>query len=107
MADISQVKLKSGSSVVTYNIKDAEARKRADVFYVEGPSTDTTAGTWTGSIDGVSEYYNGLTVLYVPKVAGASTTTLNINGIGALTCYYTGTSKLTTHYPVGTPILLT
>lgn len=77
------------------------------VYYVVGPSTDTTAGTWTGTIDGLTAYYEGLTVLYRPAVAGASTTTLNINEIGAITCYYTGTSKLTTHYAVGSIILLT
>ena len=77
------------------------------IYYVEGPSTDTTAGTWTGSITGLTAYYDGLTVLYVPAVAGASATTLNINGLGAKTCYYTNTSALTTHFSVGTPILLT
>lgn len=75
--------------------------------YIVGPSTDTTAGTWTGSYTGITSYTDGLTIIYVPAVAGASTTTLNINGLGAKTCYYTGTSKLTTHYAVGTPILLT
>jgi len=79
----------------------------ANVFYIEGPTTDTTAGTWTGSCAGFTAYSNGLTVLYRPNVAGASTTTLNINGLGAKTCYYNGTSKLTTHYPVGSVILLT
>ena len=75
--------------------------------YIKGPDTDTTAGTWTGSYSGITEYTEGLTIIYVPKVAGASTTTLNINNLGAKTCYYTGSSKLTTHYAVGTPILLT
>lgn len=75
--------------------------------YIVGPSTDTTAGTWTGSYAGITAYTEGLTIIYVPAVAGASTTTLNINELGAKTCYYTGTSKLTTHYAVGTPILLT
>ena len=77
------------------------------IYYVQGPSTDTTAGTWTGSITGLTAYYDGLTILYVPAVAGASATTLNINSLGAKTCYYTNTSALTTHYSVGTPILLT
>lgn len=77
------------------------------VYYVQGPSTDTTAGTWTGSITGLTAYYNGLTILYVPAVAGASATTLNINNLGAKTCYFTNTSALTTHYSVGTPILFT
>lgn len=81
--------------------------KMPPVYYVEGPSTDTTAGTWTGTIEGLTVYYDGLTIIYVPAVAGASTTTLNINGLGAKTCYYTNTSALTTHFSVGTPILLT
>ena len=76
-------------------------------YFVVGPDTDTTAGTWTGTIDGLTAYYDGLTVIYVPHVAGASNTYLNINGLGAVLCYYSGTTKLTTHYPVGTPILLT
>jgi len=85
----------------TYNsIKQA-------IPYIEGPTTDTTAGTWTGTYDGITALEEGLTIIYVPHVAGASTTTLNINGLGAKTCYYSGTSKLTTHYPVGTPILFT
>lgn len=75
--------------------------------YIVGPDTDTTAGTWTGTYSGITEYNDGLTIIYVPKVAGASTTTLNINNIGSKVCYYTGSSKLTTHYPAGTPILLT
>ncbi|MBP5595352.1 MAG: hypothetical protein J6Y02_08215 [Pseudobutyrivibrio sp.] len=77
------------------------------IYYVQGPSTDTTAGTWTGSITGLTAYYDGLTILYVPAVAGANPTTLNINNLGAVSCYYTNTSVLTTHYSVGTPILLT
>lgn len=84
----------------------------AHIYYVEGPNTDATAGHWSGTIDSSSfkrhsGYYDGLTVLYVPHVAGASTTYLNINGLGDIVCYYTNTTKLTTHYSAGTPILLT
>ena len=69
--------------------------------------TGTAAGTWTGSCDDIDNYYDGLSVIFVPSVEGASTTTLNINSKGAITCYYNASTKLTTHYPVGTPILLT
>lgn len=75
--------------------------------YIVGPSTDTTAGTWTGTSDAITEYVDGLTIIYVPAVAGASTTTLNINDLGAKTCYFTNTTKLTTHFSVGTPIIFT
>ena len=78
------------------------------IHYVEGPTTDTTAGTWTGTINGITELYDGLTIIYVPAIkGGSSTTTLNINGLGAKTCYYNNTSIITTHYSAGTPILLT
>ena len=73
--------------------------------YIEGSST--IAGTWIGSYPGITAYEDGLTIIYVPNVEGATTTTLNINGLGAKTCYYTGSSKLTTHYPKHTPILFT
>lgn len=77
------------------------------IFYIVGNSTDTTAGTWTGTDSKIKNYYNGLTIIYVPAVAGASTTTLNLNGLGAKPCYYSNTSKLTTHFSKGTPIMLT
>lgn len=81
--------------------------KGIGVFYVEGPSTDTV-GVWTGTINGLTAYEDGLTVIYVPAVAGVSGgTTLNINNIGAVACYTTGTTALTTHYAEGTPILFT
>lgn len=76
------------------------------LYYVVGSDSDT-AGTWTGTNSAITSYYEGLTIIYVPKKAGASTTTLNINGLGATTCYYTNTSKLTTHFAVDTPIILT
>ena len=100
-ADISVRLPKSGGTIAL------EKEGSVPVYYVQGPSTDTTAGTWTGSITGLTAYYDGLTVLYVPAVAGASATTLNINSLGAKTCYTNNTSALTTHYSVGTPILLT
>ena len=40
-------------------------------------------------------------ILYKIPIAGASTTTLNLNSLGAKTVYRYNTSKLTTHYPVG------
>lgn len=68
--------------------------------------TGSTAGTWLGSVDGLTAYTDGLLILYKPSVAGASTTTLNINSLGAKTVYMTDTTKLTTQYPANQPILL-
>lgn len=75
------------------------------VHYIVG--TGTTAGTWLGSDSSIQEYYDGLTIAYKLNIAGASTTTLNINGLGAKTVYLGGTTKLTTQYPVNSVVLLT
>ena len=75
------------------------------VYLVIG-NTSGTAGTWTGTNDRITSYFDGLIVNYKIGVAGASTTTLNINGLGAKTVYLRGTTKVTTHYEVGTMVLL-
>lgn len=92
-------------------LKDVDLRdefnSRAKVYYVEGPLTDITEGVWTGTISGLTGYYNGLTIIYVPAVAGATGTTLSLNGYAATPCYTNNTTGVTTHYSVGTPILFT
>ena len=72
--------------------------------YVTG--TGTTAGTWTGNLPGLTAYYDGLTILYKSPVAGSTTTTLNLNGIGAKICYLNDATLLTTHYPANQPFIL-
>ena len=108
MPDISRIKTADN---IVYNVKDDVARdvlnKQAHIFYVVGSSTDSVEGTWTGAIEGLSEYYDGLTVLYVPAIAGASTTSLNINDLGAVPCHYSGETSMAVSYPAGVPILLT
>ncbi|MFA5670666.1 MAG: hypothetical protein WC967_15620, partial [Balneolaceae bacterium] len=74
-------------------------------YYVVG-NTGGTAGTWTGTIDGLTAYYEGLTIAYKIGTAGASTTTLNINGLGAKTCKRNN-SNLTTQLGVNTVVILT
>lgn len=77
------------------------ASKANGIYYIVGNTTGT-AGTWTGTCDDITEYYDGLTIAYKVGIAGASTTTLNINGLGAKTLYLRGTTKLTTHYAANT-----
>ena len=74
------------------------------VHYIVG--TGSTAGTWLGTDESITEYYDGLTIAYKIGVAGASTTTLNINSLGAKTVYRNASSKITTHYAVGSVVLL-
>lgn len=107
---ISETKFLDEKGLQTYHKGVVEALgKKADstegVYYVEG--TSTKSGVWTGSSDDITEYYYGLCILYKINVDGASTTTLNINGIGAKNIYRSGVINLTTEYPVGSVILLT
>ena len=62
---------------------------------------------WTGSIPGLTAYYAGLKIAYkVPNATGGnSSTTLNINGLGAKTVYR-NTSNTTTHLPAGSIVFL-
>lgn len=87
------------------NIAATYAKKTEGIYYIKG--TGTTAGTWTGRHADITAYYDGLTIAYHTNIAGASTTTLNINGLGAKTCYLRGTTKVTTHYGVNTVIMFT
>jgi hypothetical protein len=81
------------------------AKEINSLYYVEGNTTGT-AGTWTGSIDGLTAYYDGLTIAYKIGIAGASGLTLDINNLGAK-AVRRNTAALTTHLPVGTVVVLT
>ena len=73
-------------------------------FYIKGRGT--TAGEWIGFDKRITGYYDGLNVYFYINVAGSTTTTLNINGLGAKTIYRGGTTKLTTQYPVDSVVNL-
>ena len=74
--------------------------------FIRVESSGSTAGTWLGTSDEITEYYTGLTILYKIPIAGASPTTLNINSLGAKKCFRNNNSNLTTHYPAGSVIML-
>lgn len=88
---------------------DNKADKSEGAFYIEGSgTTDSSAktSTWVGTSDRITSYYEGLTIRYKIGVAGQTTTTLNINNLGAKTVYRFSTTKLTTQFPVGSIIHL-
>lgn len=88
---------------------DGKANKSEGSFFIEGSgTTDSTAktSTWTGTSDRITELYDGLAIRYKIGVAGQTTTTLNINGLGAKTVYLFNTTKLTTQFPVNSIINL-
>ena len=88
---------------------ETKADKSEGTFYVEGSgTTDSTAktSTWLGSSDRITEYYDGLAIRYKIGVAGQTTTTLNINNLGAKPIYLFNTTKVTTQFPVNSIINL-
>lgn len=99
MADIKKIKI----GEETYNIRDNRI-----ITLTDGGST--TAGTWIANTDSPTQnltaYADGQLFIYKITQAGASTTTLNIDGLGAKTVYRSGSTKVTTHYGVGTYLLL-
>ena len=90
---------------IVHNLKvGSNSYTLGTVHYITG--TGTTAGTWLGSDPSITAYYDGLTIAYKLNVAGASTTTLNINSLGAKTVYRGGTTKVTTQYGVDSVVML-
>lgn len=88
------------------NLKGAKGDKGdSGVIYIEGNSS--TAGTWTGSHSDITSYFNGLTIAYKTNIAGAATTTLNINGLGAIPVNRNASTAISTIYPVGSVVILT
>ena len=88
-----------------FQMPDGNKYETRGLYYIAG--TGTSAGTWLGSHPGITEYYDGLTIAYRIPIAGSSTTTLNINGLGAKTVYYNYNAKVRTQYPAKTVIILT
>ena len=78
MANISNITLPDGTT---------KGIRATGILYSAVDST-STATAYTASIPGVSEYYDGLTILlYNGVVTSAAGFTININGLGALNSY--------------------
>jgi len=78
----------------------------SNLLYDVDGSSSTTEGTWLGTNSQITALTDMLAVKYKVAVAGASTTTFNLNGLGAKTVYMRGTTKVTTNYGVGTVITM-
>ena len=82
-----------------------------NIPYVVGTQTVTTA-SWTGVADTVETLYDGLSIRYWLPRTSSTNVTLNLtlkdgSTTGAIPCYYGGTTRLTTHYPAGSFVMLT
>lgn len=98
---IQQIKDSGGT---THDLVDSSAS-----HYVKGTQTAST-NVWTGALpDGVTAYYDGLSIDYFLPYAGTSTAaTLNLGGKGAKPVYVgNGTGGVTTHFPVNSVIHMT
>ena len=100
MATISKVQVGNTS----YNLESS-------IFFIKGTNstTDTTnkVATWVGTHPNITEYYDGLTIAYKVVSAGSTTTTLNINNLGAVPVVRNATTAISTAYPVDSIAYLT
>lgn len=103
MADIKKIKLGN----TAYDVVDG-VHKNIIILEDNGSSTD---GVWLAKTDRISAYEDGQVFIYkVPRAGASAGTTLNITGasgtaLGAKNLYRAGSTKLTTHYAVGSYIL--
>jgi hypothetical protein len=105
MADlISRIKTPSNN---TYDLRD---RYKSGIYTVIGTQSSAT-GTWLGTLSGVDDLYDGLTIMYYLPYNGSGNATLNLTlgstPTGAVNCYFDGTTRLSTQYSAGTNIILT
>lgn len=84
------------------------AKRENSVYYVAGDDT-STAGTWTGTCEDITEYFDGLMIAYRTAAnGGSSSTTLNINGLGAVPVKRNGLSyEVNYYYQVNSVLFLT
>ena len=104
----SEALITSGAAYAGFQTK---ANKQNAIYFVKGTQTAKT-GSWRGVLSAVNELYDGLTIAYLLPVAGDGSATLTLelgNSVetAAEPIYYTGTTRLTTHYGAGSIILLT
>lgn len=91
---------------------DGSSEKAIDLLpFIVGTQTETT-GAWTGNASSVAALFDGLTIRYWLPYAGSGNATLNLTlsdgtATGAINCYYSGATRLTTHYAAGNVLTLT
>jgi len=80
------------------------------VYFVKGTQTAATA-SWTGNLPTINALYDGLTIAYYLPVNSGNNVTLTLTLKNSTTAaepvYWTGTSRMTTHYGAGSVVLLT
>ena len=102
----------AANKLSTLTIDGTKYGLRGSLYNVIGTQTSNTSA-WTGALPEVNELYTGLTIAYfLPRASTSTNVTLNLtlgtatSGSGAINVYF-GNSRLTTHYAVGTVIIMT
>lgn len=90
--------------------QDAAARALSQTELIIGTQTAST-GAWTG-VASFSTLVDGQQIAYWLPYAGSGSATLNLTladgtTTGAVNCYYSGTTRLSTHYSAGNVVHLT
>ena len=104
-------RITTGNGVsASYSSGNVIVTNTAGIYAVKGTQTFST-NAWTGNID-VDSLYDGLTIAYFLPYAGTGAATLNLTlkdgtTTGAIEVYYSGTTRLTTHYAKGSTMILT
>ena len=92
-----------------YDIRDAAGEVIRQVTSPSGiaGTTDKNRTIWTGTVDGVTSLYTGLMIMIKVPVAGVNKgVELNINGLGGHPVVRMVNSLVTSHYGVGSMVLL-
>lgn len=83
------------------------AKKEQGVIYLVGDE-DSAFGVWRGTCPEITQYFDGLTVAFKTVAFGGSpSTTLEINGLGAVSVKRNATSDANYQYGAGSVVLMT
>mgnify|MGYP006873062148 CR=1 FL=1 len=97
--------LSGGTNGVRVNLAN-DVDKARTLFSGETKTTDN-AGQWTADIEGVTELYDGLTIVLRLNAGYNSTyNTLNVNSLGNKLVWYRNNAKLTSHIPYKGEVML-
>lgn len=85
--DTATITITDKNGTTTASVTDGDDAKQGSLFYGQVDATSTST-VFTAQIDGITEYYDGLTVMLKNGVVtSAANFTININGLGAKHAY--------------------
>ncbi len=80
--------------------------KQAKGIFLVIPNQTAQSATLTATVDGITEYFPGLTIAYRAPFNTAASSTLNINNLGAKPIYYKVNTTSKDYYPANSVVLL-